>query len=220
MAADLRFVPHAAQAHAHEFAARGLGDGLAERGLAHARRSHQAQDRSLHLADALLHRQIFKDAFLDLLQTVMIVVEHTLGGVDVLLDLGSSCPRAATAASRDSCAPPWLRPTSGDIERSFLTSACAFSRASLLKLGLADALFQLVHLVAAFFAFAEFLLDRLQLLVEIIFALGLLHLALDARTDLALDLQHADLALDQGENLLQPLGGVEASPASAGDRRS
>ena len=48
------------------------------------------------------------------------------------------------------------------------------------ELGLADALFELVQLVAALFAFAQFLLDRLQLLVQIVLALGLLHLALDA----------------------------------------
>src|SRR2546427_4954506 len=43
-AADFRLVTHAAQRHAHVLAARGLGDGLAQRGLAHARRSDQAQD--------------------------------------------------------------------------------------------------------------------------------------------------------------------------------
>ena len=83
VAADFRLVAHAAQRHAHKFAARRPGDGFAERGLAHARRSHQAQDRTLHLAHALLHGEIFKDAFLDLLQAVMVVIEHTLGGDDV-----------------------------------------------------------------------------------------------------------------------------------------
>ena len=53
---------------------------------------------------------------------------------------------------------------------------------------------------------AEFLLDRLHLLVEVILALGLLHLALDARADALLDLQHRDLALHQPEHLLQALG--------------
>ena len=68
------------------------------------------------------------------------------------------------------------------------------------ELGLADALFEFVELVAAFFAFAELLLDRLELLVQIILALRLLHLALDAASDLALDLQHADLGFDQREH--------------------
>ena len=77
------------------------------------------------------------------------------------------------------------------------------------QLGLADALFQLVQLVAAFLAFAQFLLDRLELFVEIVLALRLLHLALDAAFDLALDLQHADLGFDQRQHLLQPLGRVQ-----------
>ncbi len=53
---------------------------------------------------------------------------------------------------------------------------------------------------------AEFLLDRLHLLVEIILALGLLHLALDARADALLDLQHRDLALHQAQHLLEARG--------------
>ena len=79
MTADFRFVTHAAKRHAHEFAARGLRDRFAERGLADARRSDEAQDRALHLAGALLHREIFEDAFLDLLEAVMIVVQHVFG---------------------------------------------------------------------------------------------------------------------------------------------
>ena len=73
------------------------------------------------------------------------------------------------------------------------------------QFGLRDALFQLGHLVAAFLAVAEFLLDRLHLLVEIILALGLLHLPLDARTDPLLDLQDGNLALHEAERALQPL---------------
>ncbi len=52
---------------------------------------------------------------------------------------------------------------------------------------------------------AEFLLDRLDLLVEIIFPLGLLHLPLDARPDALLDLQDRDFALHQAEHLLEAL---------------
>ena len=45
VAADLRFVMHAAQADTHEFPAHGAGDRLAERGLADAGRPDEAQDR-------------------------------------------------------------------------------------------------------------------------------------------------------------------------------
>jgi hypothetical protein len=41
----------------------------------------------------------------------------------------------------------------------------------------------------AFFAVAELLLDRLDLFVQIVLALGFFHLALDAATDALFDLQ-------------------------------
>ena len=66
MAADFGFVAHPAQRHAHELAVGGARDRLPQRGLAHAGRADQAQDRCLHLVDALLHREVLQDAFLDL----------------------------------------------------------------------------------------------------------------------------------------------------------
>ena len=63
---------------------------------------------------------------------------------------------------------------------SFFISALAFSRASLDSLVLVMRSSSSASLVLAVLAVAEFLLDRLHLLVEIILALGLLHLALDA----------------------------------------
>ena len=78
MTADLGLVAHAAERHAHEFAARRLRDRLAERGLADAGRADQAQDRSGQLVGARLHRQILDDAVLDLLKPIVIVVEHGL----------------------------------------------------------------------------------------------------------------------------------------------
>ena len=88
--------------------------------------------------------------------------------------------------------------------RSFLSSAAAFSRAFLGELGLLDALLELGQLVAAVLGFAQLLLDRLHLLVEVVLALGLLHLALDARADALFHLQDADLSFHEGEHLLKP----------------
>ena len=53
----------------------GLGDRLAERRLAHAGRTDEAQDRRLQLVDALLDREVLDDALLDLLEAVVIGVE-------------------------------------------------------------------------------------------------------------------------------------------------
>ena len=86
MAADLGLVMDAAQTHARELAAHGPGDRLAERGLADAWRSGEAQDRRLAFGRELAHGQILDDALLDLLEAEMIGVEHAprLGDVDRL----------------------------------------------------------------------------------------------------------------------------------------
>ena len=55
---------------------------------------------------------------------------------------------------------------------------------------------------------AELALDRLHLLVEIIFALGFLHLTLDPAADLLLDLEDAHFAFHEAEHRLEPLGDV------------
>src|SRR4029079_13592687 len=63
---DLGLVMHAAEADAHEFAVHRACDRLPERGLAHAGRPDEAQDRSLSLWCQLSHRQIFDDPPFDL----------------------------------------------------------------------------------------------------------------------------------------------------------
>ena len=76
------------------------------------------------------------------------------------------------------------------------------------ELGVLDPLLEFGEVVLAVLV-AELLLDRLHLLVEIIFALRLLHLALDARANALLDLQHRDFALHQRQAFLQPARDVD-----------
>ena len=138
----------------------------------------------------------------------MVVVQHLFGEADVLLDLGLLAP-----GERQHPVEVVAHDGGFGRHRRHLAQLLQFGlrlfARFLAELRLLDALFELVHLVAAFFAFAEFLLDRLELLVQIIFALRLLHLALHAAADLALDLQHADLGLDEGEHAFQPLDRVQ-----------
>ena len=75
---DFRFITHAAERHAHEVAAGRFRDRLAERSLAHAGRTDQAQNRPGQLVGALLHGEILDDPLLDLLQAEVIVVEDLL----------------------------------------------------------------------------------------------------------------------------------------------
>ena len=91
--ADLRLIVHAAQRKANEFASGRLGDRPAKRGLADAGRADQAQNRPGQLVGALLDREVFDDPLLDLVETVMIIVENLLGKFEVLLDPGALGPR-------------------------------------------------------------------------------------------------------------------------------
>ena len=83
---------------------------------------------------------------------------------------------------------------------SFFSSASALLACFLGHAGGLDLLVELFQ-VGALFAVAEFLLDGLDLLVQVVLALALLHLALDAATDALFHLQDVDLVLQQIEQL-------------------
>ncbi len=204
VAADLRLVTHAAQRLAHKFAPRRLGDRTAQRGLAHARRADEAQDRALQLVGARLHREIFDDPVLDLVERIMIGVEHFLRLADVLLDAALLAPRQAQQhveiVADDS------RLGAHRLHRAQLLELCRRLGARLLRqLRLLDLLGQFGEFVAVLALAAQLGLDRLELFVEVIFALRLFHLALHAAANAAFDLQHTQLALHEGQRHFQPL---------------
>ena len=201
VAADLRLVAHAAQRHAHVLAARRLGDGLAQRGLAHARRPHQAQDGGLHLVHALLHREVFEDAVLDLLQAVVVLVEDVLGMGEVVQDLGLLAPRQA-GEHVDVVAHHRRFGRHGRHELELLEFALGLlARFGRHARGL-DLLFDLLD-VRAFLALAQFLLNRLDLLVQVEVALVLFHLALHAATDALVHVEDVHLAVELLEQVFQ-----------------
>ena len=75
--------------------------------------------------------------------------------------------------------------------------------------GLGDLLLELGDLVAALVHLAELFLNGLHLLIQVVLALALLHLRLDAAADALLDLQHVHLALDGDQDVLEALAHVE-----------
>src|SRR6476646_4837356 len=205
VAPDLGLVAHAAEAHAHEFAAGGARHRLAERGLAHAGRADQAQDRTFQHVGPVLHREILDDAVLDLLEAVMVLIEDDLRLVEVALDLVLDAPR-----DRQQPVEVVAHDRGLGRHRAHLAELLQLAERLFLgflrELGLLDLLLDLGEVVAAFLAVAKLLLDRLHLLVQVVLALRLLHLTLDAAPDLLLDLEHRDLALHQREHALEPLG--------------
>ena len=70
-----------------------------------------------------------------------------------------------------------------------------------------DALFQLIDF--ALLAAAQFLLDGLDLFVEVVLFLRLLHLALDAALDGAIDAQLFDFDFQHFGDASQPVDGIE-----------
>ena len=68
-----------------------------------------------------------------------------------------------------------------------------------------DLLLEVGDLVRRIFHLAEFFLNRLHLLIQVVLALTLLHLLLDATANALLDLQHVDFGVDQAHDVLEPL---------------
>src|SRR5262249_60247196 len=93
MAANFGLIAHAAERNADELASSRSRYRFAERGLADARRTDQTKDRTGQLVGALLHGEIFDDALLDLLETIVIGIENLLGERQILLDLRFFVPR-------------------------------------------------------------------------------------------------------------------------------
>ena len=206
MAANLGFVAHAAEREAHELAAGGLGDRHAERSFADARRSGEAENGALGILDELADGEKLEDALLDLFQAVVIFVEHLFGVVDGAGFLGSLLPRhgqqpvdvvaAHGGLGRHGRHGFELLELLDGLVEDFLGHAGGF-----------DLLAQLVEL--ALFAAAQFLLDGLDLFVEVVLFLRALHLALHARLDVAVEVELFDLDIEHVGDARQARGGIE-----------
>ena len=207
MAANLRLVAHAAQRHAHELTVGGTRHALAERGLADAGRTDQAQNRPAQVLDALLHREVLDDALLDLLQAEVVGFEHFLGGGDVEVHLAALLPRRLhqpidVVAHHGG----FGRHRRHELELGELGVGLL---ARLLRhAGRLDALLELADFIRRLVELAELLLNGLHLLVQVVLALALLHLLLHAAANALFDLQHIHLALDHREHVLEPLAHV------------
>ena len=203
--ANFGLVAHAAQAHAGELAAGRARDRLAERRLAHARRADEAQDRALELLVPGLHGQILEDPLLYLLQTVVVGVQDLLGLLDVALDARALLPRNAQQPIEIVAHDGGLGRHRAHVAQLLQLRLSLLAR-FLAQLGLADLLLELRQFVLAVLALAELLLNGFHLLIQVVLALGLLHLPLDAVADALLHLEDADLALHEAVDLFQPLG--------------
>jgi hypothetical protein len=206
MAADFGLVAHSAQRHAHELAPRRLGDRHTQRRLADSRRPHKAQDRALGILHQLAHREKLQDALLDLLQPVMIFVQYLFSAIDVADFLRPLLPRHGQQPIQVVARDGGL----GRHRRHGFHLLQLLHRLVFHVLGHSGGVDLLLQLVPfAFFAASQFLLDGLDLLVQVVLFLRALHLPLHPRLDGAVHVQLLDFDLQHVGNAVQALGGIE-----------
>ena len=207
MTTNLRLITHATECHTNKFSIRRTRDRLTERCLAYAGRADETKNRRLNFFDALLHGEVFQNAFLDFIESVVVVFEHFLCMREIIVDLGFFLPRQANK------------------DVNVITNYGRFSRHRRHKLkffqfglrlftrlfghlGSDDFLVELFK-VCTFFALTQLFLNCFDLLVQIVLTLRFFHLALDATTDTLLHLQNVELSFELTQQMLVTLCDVE-----------
>ena len=193
VAADLRLVVDAAEAHPDELAVHRPRDALAERRLADAGRSDEGEDRAADLVGEGAHGEVFEDPLLDLLEAVVVLVEDPGGFLDVELVVGGDVPGQADQPVDVGPDDPDLGRRRGDPAHP--VDLLDRARLDLVRhAGRLDLLAQLVDLGLLRVVLAQLALDGLELLAQDVLALGLVHLGLDLGLDPTLQLEDLDLA--------------------------
>ena len=206
MPTDLRLVAYAAQGHTHELAPRSLGDRHAQGSLADARRPNEAKDGALGILYQLADGQKLKNALLDFLQAVVVSVQYLFGMINAARFLAFLLPRHSQQPIQIVSGYSRFRRHGRHRLQLFqllnrfiedvLGHACAL-----------DLLAQLIEL--ALLTAAQFLLDGLDLLVEVVLFLRALHLPLYPALHAAIHVQLLDFDIQHVCNPRQPLAGVE-----------
>ncbi len=132
---------------------------------------------------------MLEDAVLDLLEVVVILVQHGPGVWEVEVVVGDLAPRQGHEPVEVRANDAVLGCGGGDLLQSRQLAVDGFLRV-FRQLQLREAAAQLVDLRLLGVTFAELVLDRLELLAQEELALAFLHLLLNLRLDLGAELEH------------------------------
>ncbi len=204
MTPDFRLVPQAAQGETDELAVRRPGDGLGHGGFSHPRRSHQAEYGPLVFLQQALHRQVFQDSLLHLLQTVVVFFQDPFR---VLEAVRVFRPFEPGQVEDPVDVVSHHRGLGGHGGHHFQFFDLVFD----LFMGffgqflLFKALFQFLYFRLETVLLAHLLLDGPHLLVQVVILLGLLHLFLDPALDPLLHLEDFHLGNEKAVYLFEPL---------------
>ena len=150
----------------------------------------------------LAHGQVFEDALLDVLQAVVVFIQHTAGVADVQFVLAALRPGQAGQPVQPGADDAVLG-GGGRQARQALQFAQSFLLRLLRHAGFLDALAELLDFRRLLVAFAQLLLDGLQLFAQEVLALHLFHTGLRFGLDLAAQLQHLQFLAQQGHQMAQ-----------------
>ena len=93
VSADFGLITQATEGDTDILALQGVGDGVPQRGFTDTGRPYQTEYRSLHVLFQLQDGNVLDDAFLHLLKTVMVAVEHLAGVFQIKIVHGILFPR-------------------------------------------------------------------------------------------------------------------------------
>ncbi len=181
VSADLGFVMNAAKGETHKFSPRGPGYRFSKRSFTNTRCADKAKDRTLRIFYQLADSEKFQDPLFDLFQPVMVGIERFFG-FDQIVDLfGTVLPgniyEPIEVRARNGALGGHRRHRfeAGKLLQGLIAGLFAHPR-------FFDLLFQLVEL--GFIVLSpEFFVDGLDLFVQIILALVLVHLLFRSRMD-------------------------------------
>lgn len=198
MAANLGFVPHAAKADARVLAVHRGGNAAAQRGLSDAGRADEAEDRLPNRAGGfdLADRKELDDSVLNLGEAVMVGVQNFLdvrefqavdgGGVpgqgDHRVDVS---PRDGVFRCARVHASKSIELTVDFLERGFW------------QVRFQDSSLEFFQLFAAVVRFAELTLDGLELLAQVVVALGFAELGVDFALNFAREFKDSNFLNEQ-----------------------
>ncbi len=209
MPTDLGLVPNPSKRHADVFSPDGARYGLAETGLADARRADEAEDRRPQLvARELANRDELDDAIFYLLQPVVVLVENVRRLFEVKAILRHVGPWQVRQPLQVGADDPDLRR-----EGMLLLQALDLDKRLLLDIvrhpGGLDLLATLVRQGLFRRAITQLLLDRPELLPQEVLALLLVHPSLRFGLYLLPQVEHIEPLLDKHTDLAQALEGID-----------
>ena len=178
-----------AQAEPLKLAAHRAGDRLSQARLTHSRGPDEAEYRCFCTTVELQNAQVFQNAFLDLFQAEVVVVEHLAGNGDIQNVGAGRFPRQLQNHVEPCTRHMIIRRLRG---KPFQLTQFAIGLFLHLfwKVGFCQPVFQQLDLAFLRIAAAQFLLDGAQLLPQHIFALFLADFALCVFRNLAAQFQH------------------------------